>query len=445
MKRIALICLVTCLGSATFAQTFTSSAAGSFSTGSNWAGGTAPPLSGQSFGSVTVQNNMSITGNYTVGSFALNVSSGSTLTINGNLNFTNSGGTIDVYGTLIVTGTFTASANAGSFVIHPGGVVDVYGATTINNNSVISVGTNASPPPYADLILEGNVTFASGGAGLTVNKNGRVAVYGNLTSSGGGGQTLQINNGGQMYVNGNIALTGNGDNINSNNTVPYGLFVNGTTTNTGGGASTSNFIGNKTTMQTTDASFYSWVQSQHNSPLPITLTYFGVSTITTTSIALTWTTSSELNFDHFELEKSADGKTFIAIGEVKGHGTTQSTHTYQFTDPQPYVGVSYYRLKSIDFDGFTETFTSVAALFEGNQEAVIYPNPLTSRTLHVDFNFEPTSESVVVITDMLGNTKSTLTTSGVQNTFSLSLDPGMYVLTVVSGKFKDVRRIVISE
>jgi hypothetical protein len=443
MKKISLLIAGIALGNALLAQTYTSSSDGSFTTGSNWSGGSAPSLTSQSYGSVTVQNNMSTGANYTVGSFALSVSANKTLTVNGNLNFTNSGGTIDVYGTLIVTGTFTASGNAGSFVIHPGGVVDVYGNTSINNNNVITVGTSAAAPPNADLILEGNVTFASGGAGMIVNENGRVAVYGNITNSTGGGQTLQVNSGGQMYVNGNIALTGGGDQISANNTSPQDLYVNGSTTNTGGGASTSSYIGTKSSLQSTDPSFYSWLQSLHNSPLPVTLVSFSATKADENAVQLKWSTASEINFDYFVIEKSPDGKTFTSIAQVHGHGTTNEEHAYHFVDANPFVGKNYYRLKSVDFDGYTEVFRVIALDYSGDKKILVYPNPLADQKLHIDLNFVSGGDSKISISDLNGAVKFSSVCSESTNSFGLNLDSGVYIVTIHNDSFTHSSLIVI--
>jgi hypothetical protein len=439
----AVVCLV--FAGSAMGQTFTSSADGTFTTNANWSGGTAPPLSGQSYGSVTVQNNMNTGAAYTVGSFALSVSAGKTLTVNGNLTLSNSGGTIDVYGTLIVTGTFTASANANSFFIHPGGYVIIQGAATINNNGVIKVGTNATPPPYADLVFESNVNFASGGAGLTVNQNGRVAVYGNVTSTSGGGQVLTVNNGGQMYVNGNIALTGNGDQIvNNNSTNPFGLYVNGTTTNTGGGAGTTANEGNKAAMLSGDPSFYAWVAAQPSSPLPITLLEFKISSVGKNSVQVSWVTANELNLNSFELEKSVDGKDFVKIGTVPGNGTTSEQHRYGFADENPVIGYNFYRLKSIDFDGYTQIFDAIVADFTATRSASIYPNPLSDSNLHVDLNFEGNGSTLITITDTFGNPRLSATSTETLSLVPVTLEPGVYLVTIVNGSFKQVSRLSVS-
>ncbi|MBS1489042.1 MAG: T9SS type A sorting domain-containing protein [Bacteroidetes bacterium] len=425
------------------AQTFTSSADGTFSTGSNWAGGTAPPLSGQSYGSVTVQNNMSTSANYTVGGMVLTVSANKTFTVNGNLTLSNSGGSINVYGTLIITGSLTASSDANKFIIYPGGKVIVQGDTYINSNNVISVGTNATAPPYADFVMEGNLFFSSGGSGMTVNKNGRVALYGNLTSSGGGGQKLQINNGGQMYVNGNITLNGGGDQVTANNTTPYGLYVNGTSTVNGGGSSITSNKGDKSTMQSSDSSFYNWVAAQPSSPLPITLLYFSVAGVSDESIELAWATSSELNFNYFLIERSGNGKNFQLLGQIQGHGTTNQPHQYSLRDANPLAGTNYYRLTSVDFDGTTQVFQIIAASFSSNRKISVYPNPVADRNLHIDTNFDSENPTQIIIMDLTGTIKTQVSSSERQVVIPVFLEPGIYIAHVSNGSLKQISRLIV--
>ncbi|MBS1486751.1 MAG: T9SS type A sorting domain-containing protein [Bacteroidetes bacterium] len=427
----------------TLAQSFTSSADGNFSTNSNWAGGTAPPLSGQPSGSVTVQNNMSTSASYTVGSITVTVSAGKTLTVNGNLTLSNSGGAITVNGTLIITGDLTASSDANKFKINPGGKVIVQGNTYINNNGVIAVGTNVAAPPYADFVMEGNLYFSSGGSGMTVNKNGRVALYGDLTSSGGGGQKLQINNGGQMYINGNINLNGGGDQVTSGNTTPYGLFVNGTSSPNGGGSSITNNKGDKSTMQSTDPGFYSWVAAQPSSPLPITLLYFSVADVSGQSVELTWATSSELNFSYFLIERSGNGKNFLPIAEVQGHGTTNVQHQYGLTDFHPLAGTNYYRLTSVDFDGFTQSFQIIAAECLTSKKISIYPNPVEDHNLHIDINFDSENPTQIIIMDLAGVVKIETTTSESQTVVPVNLESGIYLVKTSNGSIRQISRIII--
>lgn len=94
-------------------------------------------------------------------------------------------------------------------------------------------------------------------------------------------------------------------------------------------------------------------------------------------VVLDWKTATETNNDFFIVERSADGMTFEAIGQVQGNGTTSSISTYKFTDYSPYDGTSYYRLRQVDFDGQTDFSPVVPIRLGDNVSGVqIYPNPV---------------------------------------------------------------------
>lgn len=100
---------------------------------------------------------------------------------------------------------------------------------------------------------------------------------------------------------------------------------------------------------------------QASAALPVVLEYFKA-VPAAGQVTLEWATSAEINNDRFELERSDDGgKTFVEIGEVDGKGTTYVTTTYRFADRRPLLGVTYYRLKQIDFDGQFE-YSAIATV-----------------------------------------------------------------------------------
>ncbi|MFN8164583.1 MAG: hypothetical protein U0X76_00020 [Bacteroidia bacterium] len=76
---------------------------------------------------------------------------------------------------------------------------------------------------------------------------------------------------------------------------------------------------------------------------------------------LSWTTASEINNDHFDVERSRDAINFETIGRVIGNGNSTTIIDYAFTDEQPLPGKNYYRLNQFDYDGST-TFTSTIVL-----------------------------------------------------------------------------------
>jgi hypothetical protein len=90
---------------------------------------------------------------------------------------------------------------------------------------------------------------------------------------------------------------------------------------------------------------------------------------------LTWTTVSEINNDRFEIERSTTGEAFELIGEVQGAGNSQSKIDYSFIDRSPRLGIYYYRLKQLDYNGDFEYSEVRAVQFEGKNGVQVYPNP----------------------------------------------------------------------
>ncbi|MFT3935752.1 MAG: T9SS type A sorting domain-containing protein [Chitinophagaceae bacterium] len=119
-----------------------------------------------------------------------------------------------------------------------------------------------------------------------------------------------------------------------------------------------------------------------SSALPVTLQSFTVKAVNNTSL-LQWETASELNNDHFDIERSANGVAFTKIGRVQGHGTTTIAQQYTFTDAVPLAGNNYYRLAQVDLDGKV-TYSQIRLLSFNVQAGALkaFPNPAKS-TLHI--------------------------------------------------------------
>ena len=82
--------------------------------------------------------------------------------------------------------------------------------------------------------------------------------------------------------------------------------------------------------------------------LPITLKYF-TAWKRPDANRLTWLTTAEKNFSHFEIEKSSDGANFVKITTIEGKGGSKET-AYTFDDNE-IMAVQYYRLKYVDAKG----------------------------------------------------------------------------------------------
>lgn len=467
-----------------YAQNYTSIASGAWTTASNWNntsgwGSATPPLT-YSTGTINVNHNMTISSAANFGGTGFNVASGVTLTSNANFTFSNGtsnvngtinvngnfsvtngtvningtvtatgnlalsgGATVNVYGTLYISGNATIIANLRIF---PGGKVVVEGNVTVQNSNYLTIGTSSAPPPYSDMVIYGNLIQQSSGD-VTINRNGRLAVFGSVTDSGGGGTFMQINNGGQVYIHGNITYTGGGSFVqNNNSTNPYGLYVNGTASSTGGGGSITSNIGNQSTMFNTNPSFASWVASQPNSPLPVTLVYFRLRKTENGRVVAEWATSAESDFDYFEVERSADGQAFISIGKVPGAGyNTQNVRLYSFTDDYPLTGTQYYRLKAVDLNGTFEYFQVLSVTVDVPRQLSIYPNPSTGEWVRVQVNFDPLGDDQVLVRDISGQeiVRVPARTMSGELTFQHKLKPGIYLITYKSKDFVQTERLIV--
>ena len=91
---------------------------------------------------------------------------------------------------------------------------------------------------------------------------------------------------------------------------------------------------------------------------------------------LRWSTSSEMNSNRFQVERSTNGLHFSTIGERAAQGNSAVFNEYQFSDRHPVNGYNYYRLKQIDRDG-ASYYSKVEVLnFSLEGKAIsIYPNP----------------------------------------------------------------------
>ena len=324
-------------------------------------------------------------------------------------------------------------ANASAFTVFTGsGALTNVGATTIQGNigtntgsvsgnpaatysGQLQTGDQATIDAQSDLTAIFSTFSASGGACQTLNTpfgNGAVLTAGTycLGSAGvlSGDLTLDGNNnpnsifvfniGGELTAtNANIILTNSASwsNVyfivngafNLNQTIVSGAPVfRGNVITSGAINPSSGALIQGRLLSTAGA--ISLLNNQVfliDTPLPVTLTSFTVSKSETQTALLNWTTTTETNSDHFEIEHSVNGKTWKQLGSVNAKGESSNLVSYQYTDTKPVNSTNLYRLKMIDKDA-TFTYSRIQSLkFEFAVKTVLYPNPVMDYlTLSVD-------------------------------------------------------------
>ncbi len=93
-------------------------------------------------------------------------------------------------------------------------------------------------------------------------------------------------------------------------------------------------------------------------------------------IQVDWNTYTEISVDHFEIERSADGKQFSSIGRSSANNTS-SRSDYSFFDAMPSSGSNFYRIKEVDIDGKLAYSTIIRVDLNINRSDInVFPNPV---------------------------------------------------------------------
>ncbi|WP_375417823.1 IPT/TIG domain-containing protein [uncultured Hymenobacter sp.] len=167
-------------------------------------------------------------------------------------------------------------------------------------------------------------------------------------------------------------------------------------------------------------------------PLPVTLASFGARR-QRADVQLSWTTASELNSKHFEVQRSSDGRLFSTITTVAGHGTTSQAQHYAVLDRAAPAAALYYRLVQLDKDG-RAAFGPVVALAPaaGSSLALtltLYPNPAHDR-----LSVPAPAGTIVHVLDLTGRILQTTSLPPSGELMLPGLPAGAYLLRTADGR-----------
>jgi hypothetical protein len=117
--------------------------------------------------------------------------------------------------------------------------------------------------------------------------------------------------------------------------------------------------------------------------LPIELSYFDVFS-EGDYVKVIWETLSEVENDYFILQRSENGYHWSDLATISGAGFSNEIIKYEHLDFKPLNGLSYYRLKQVDFNGRPDYSESISVSLNFDTEEIIrlFPSPARS-ILHV--------------------------------------------------------------
>ncbi len=125
-------------------------------------------------------------------------------------------------------------------------------------------------------------------------------------------------------------------------------------------------------------------------------------------VLVEWTVATELQVDHYLIERSADVTEWTMVREEAAIGGAGLSYTWP--DSRPIIGVGYYRLIAVDRNGQRSVSSPVSARFGPAGAPLPFPNPCADQLIWQDTSLERAAR--VVITDALGRVVHVLATSG---------------------------------
>lgn len=163
-------------------------------------------------------------------------------------------------------------------------------------------------------------------------------------------------------------------------------------------------------------------------------------------VQIEWVTASQVNNDHFRLEKAVNNFDFNLIESVEGNGISNILLTYNFVDPNPQEGVNYYKLIQEDFDGQQTAFGPISINFSGEGNEIIKNVTVTENGIKCwfDGNNEVMQLSVYDITGKLVKQVEIQPNESDIELPIYNISRGLYMISLTSVTQNESRKLFIN-
>ncbi|MCC7502048.1 MAG: T9SS type A sorting domain-containing protein [Flavobacteriales bacterium] len=163
-------------------------------------------------------------------------------------------------------------------------------------------------------------------------------------------------------------------------------------------------------------------------PLPVEMSAFEVTCAGDGSTELTWSTASESENDHFEIQRTVGEAEPTIIATVPGAWNSTSRHDYRFMDTEPVVGERYYRILQVDGNGARTTSEMRAISCEQKAEVLrVWPVP-SNGDVQVGFASVPDGAILQVFDARGALVRSFPVAAGARSLVLDGLSTGMYTM-----------------
>ncbi len=179
-------------------------------------------------------------------------------------------------------------------------------------------------------------------------------------------------------------------------------------------------------------------------PLPVELTSFEANMMDD-KVSVEWTTASEVNSDYFQVERSADGRSFQTIAKVSSNGNSAELQSYQTLDKDPFAGINYYRLTQVDFDGTEEKSNIVSVRnTSSNSKFELMRKSINGDELSLEYKIAEAGTYTMAVIDISGKVISqeeVALTEGINSVSQMISNNGVFMLVLTNGRDRIVEKV----
>jgi hypothetical protein len=151
-------------------------------------------------------------------------------------------------------------------------------------------------------------------------------------------------------------------------------------------------------------------------------------------VIINWETDNEFNVDHFDIERSINGRNFQRINNMPAKNQA-AVNRYQYEDLHPTQGINFYRIKMVDLNGTYKYSTIIKINMNTLSIFQVFPNP--ARNIVVLSGL--TIKKSIRIRTIDGKILAQKSTTGESMSIDMSAySPGIYIIEYDSGK--DIQR-----
>jgi Secretion system C-terminal sorting domain len=167
-------------------------------------------------------------------------------------------------------------------------------------------------------------------------------------------------------------------------------------------------------------------------------------------VKIKWTNYTETNILYYTVERSADARTFTAIGSVNSALNNGNAADYSSIDPIPFNGNNYYRIAAVETNGnIIYSMIVRINLDKSTPGILVFPNPVQGAHVYLQLTDMPKGVYDIKILNINSQLISKMSlshdggSSGITLSVPPSLKPGLYFIQLYNKEVQLQSRLIM--